>query len=118
MTCKACHGIEGQENRINWGCDHPAPVALLEVDCWACGGEFEVCRICDGKGTVEVDRCPHALIRPEHCEICTYASLLEVGVLPVSGGFADQSSTFVDAVMWVASIKAKLEQEKWERENA
>ena len=38
-------------------------------------------------------------------EICRAASLLEIGLLPSSGGWAEQSATFLDAVSIVLREK-------------
>lgn len=70
----------------------------FEIDCPVCKGMDAACQDCAGAGVIEYHRCPNTMFGPEHVDIVRGAGLLEVGVLPASGGWADQAATWIDAV--------------------
>lgn len=96
QTCARCR--TSPELRKEWGCDEPAARSTWTLTCWRCGGEDEKCEVCAGRREVDQFRCPQSMAGPHERAVCASADLLEVGILPVAGGWEDQAATFCDAV--------------------
>jgi hypothetical protein len=116
MTCRTCTSPDAEDLRRTWGCDSQAPEALFEVDCPRCYGSHAECELCGGSGSVPVHRCPWATRTRVIGRVLDYSSLLECGVLPVGGGWEDQSATFADALSIVLRTRARIEEQKMEEE--
>lgn len=56
------------------------------------------CTECESHGTLQFFRCMHTFFGPEHTDVVRSVAMLESGILPVAGGWTDQSATWVDAV--------------------
>ena len=87
--------------RAERGCDAPTERVQFEIDCPTCRGKEPACSgcgDCDGHGTLQFHRCMRSFYGQEHIDVIRGVSLLELGVLPAAGGWADQAATWVDAV--------------------
>lgn len=74
------------------------------------------CPECEGSGQIQINRCPHVLVQRVHLDVCQGAELIELGILPVAGGWAEQSATFFDALVLVLREKAGYEKQRAKRE--
>lgn len=108
--CRVCEQPGQEQARRNWGCDGPA-LQPFPFTCWLCRGRSATCSICSGTGTVMVERCPRAILDRAAAEVCGLQPLIEVGILPVEGGWRDQAAVFIDAVRFVA-----MEREHYRKE--
>lgn len=61
-------------------------------------------------------RCPFALTTPEHWAIVRAVDLLDCGVLPDSGGWAEQPATAVEAIALVRKVRNRLHDDQRRRE--
>lgn len=107
QSCLVCK--RNPERRAAWGCDAPAPQPTLSIDCPFCERRFDDCPHCNGKGSIDFDRCPFALTSQRHFDVCQAAVFAEVGLLPGTGGWAEQGCTFLDALCIVLREKAEYE---------
>lgn len=104
--------------RAKWGCDRTSDKTGLEIECVVCPERQarQGCAACEGTGKIQILRCPHVLVQRVHLDICQGAELIELGLLPVAGGWADQSATFFDALVLVLREKAGYEKQRAKRE--
>jgi hypothetical protein len=116
MTCRVCTRPEAVERRAEWGCDGPAPHSLFDIECPRCFGFRHDCQLCEGSGLVSVDRCPWATATPAMMEVCELHAMSESGILPVAGGWREQSKTFVDAFRIAGGVRATIERKRQEKE--
>lgn len=120
QTCNVCQDStnpQAAQLRAEWGCDAPTVHPQFSMECPRCEGHSTGCQDCGGTGQIDVHRCPRTFVAPVHVEICRAAALVEVGVLPEPGGFADQAATCVDALGIVVSAREEYrEQERKRRE--
>lgn len=99
QSCQQCrHPEHGPERRKQWGCDEPTEWEQLVADCVVCSGKSETCSHCNGEGKVRYYRCPNTLLKRDAADVCRAALMFEQGVLPVGGGWAEQSAPFIDAL--------------------
>lgn len=119
--------------RVVWGCDEPAPGTVFEVTCSKCAGSGYVestgdgCLACGGSGLFSFDRCPTAVlsgmapwdrVTMDHL-MRSYLQYDSRHVMPLSGGYSDQSAFWCSAVDVIDSERGRLEsmlEEKQERE--
>lgn len=85
----------------------PSGDNTTEVDCPCCNAVG--CKECDGNGWLELTSCARKQVPRDVWETLTYCEWAEKGHLPVAGGVLDQSRWFIDAWLFVANEKAKLE---------
>lgn len=90
------------------------------LECWECEGRSSQCAVCQGKNQIPVHRCPMSFVPRAAWQVCEAAILFaEAGVLPVAGGWLEQSATFVDALALVLKERAHyLEERRREAERA
>lgn len=94
--------------RKQYGCDEDTEQPVYEVTCWSCKG-FDPqrrCKTCGGRTTLPMHRCPGRCRTPATLDVLRAHRWLKRGVLPVPGGYLDQSHTFLEAVEWIESICA------------
>ncbi len=79
----------------------------MELDCTRCRGlPPEDCELCDGSGTLRLNRCPMAVVPPDvWIAIDAVAFLVDVHLPPVPGGLFDQSALFVQAYRVVNHVR-------------
>ena len=82
------------------------------MPCPECRGQG--CEVCGGRGRLEVRRCPGRAVPRVAWAICGYAARLESGILPVAGGWEDQSVSWAEAVNFVLAEKAAYDEVKWD----
>ena len=70
----------------------------FEITCPWCRGKAEVCEQCEGHGTIQFFRCKRSYWSAECDAVVRSFGMLEKGILPVAGGWSDQSAQWVDAV--------------------
>jgi hypothetical protein len=84
----------------------PSTASPLDIACLSCEGAG--CEKCNGTGVSDtLTTCPQAYIGDLR-ELHTAASMLKQGVLPVQGGWLEQSYTFLEAVELLAYYEARL----------
>lgn len=111
QNCGQCRGDENL--RAQWGCDEPSKVLFLEHECVSCSGAG--CRDCKTTGVWRLDRCPYAVVPDEVWRVIEYSSLIEAGILPISGGLEEQSHTFLAALRIAITEKAEHDQRDLKR---
>lgn len=110
QDCRVCRRPEGLEHRPRWGCDGPSTEGtLFEFDCVRCAGTDPKCGRCGGGGVERATRCPNAVVTQISWQVLEYLTLAELGILPVAGGWEDQSATFLQAFRFASSERAKIE---------
>lgn len=112
QSCQVCkrQDSEARAARERWGCDGPSTEGVLfEFDCVRCRGEDPDCVRCSGTGTQHATRCAFATATPQSWRVVEYLDLVEIGVLPVAGGWEDQSLTFLQALRFAAGERSKIE---------
>lgn len=87
----------------------------IVAPCPSCAGGQAACQLCRGKNQVEFFRCPNALLTRNDVEAVRAAAMVEVGILPDTGGWMDQACTFVQAFTLIARQSAFWKER--EREN-
>lgn len=73
-------------------------------------GSGAPCDRCEGTGQVEVHRCPRAISDPMARRVIGYVNMLEAGILPVAGGWEDQSASFAEAAAVAMAARADIEE--------
>ena len=107
QSCKVCT-IDAEETRSLrrlWACDETATHEVARIPCpWCVGDGCERC----GDGTIGLRDCPQRLLRETAgIGVALRASaMIERGLLPVAGGYADQSATLLAAVSIVDAAKS------------
>jgi hypothetical protein len=103
MSCAVCRVEGAAAQRELWGCDQPATAPTIDVPCWECWGLSDQCRGCGGAGTVDIFRCPYAIVQPGAQMVVNAVSwFMHHGLMPVAGGTQDQAVTFHEAVRIVS----------------
>lgn len=118
-TCTGPNGCkENQEAARAWGCHEPAPKALVEIKCPACGGDGGDCECCEDTGVFRLTRCPRSVLADASDEVALVESLylLEAGILPAEGGWSDQCGQWTSAVRLSSSYFQDCRQ--WKIEEA
>jgi hypothetical protein len=95
---------------------------FLELDCWTCDSRQPRpnCPTCKGTGRVDLQRCPWSQVSGAALQVCDSLALLDLGVLPMSGGWAEQAAPWYDAAVIALQERAeyqRLERDKLERES-
>ena len=101
---KAC---DDASVRKRWGCDADADPAGYTIHCWHCGGQGP-CEWCDGVGRLPVPRCPSRCLTPEVRVALRAFWWQRDGVLPVGGGWLEQTEPFLDACRFLGAEYARL----------
>jgi hypothetical protein len=82
-------------------------------ECPFCLGRLPSCPDCNGTGRIEVWECPNRRVKQRHLDVCSAAVFLEMGgVMPSTGGWAEQSATFLDALVIVCKERAHYEEQR------
>lgn len=126
-TCQLCREPEDESAderaerlalRASWGCDEPTETEQLALDCWVCPPKRPraACRTCGGSGTVQLFRCPWSQVDAAALQICDALPLLDLGLLPTPGGWADQAATWYDATVLALQERATYEEIERERQ--
>jgi len=118
--CSRCRRPEQESSRIVWGCDEPAAEPVFSVGCSACDGGDPDCEACEGTGTVWHHQCPAAVIKAAaptggavawlDALIRTYVQYDSRNVLPVAGGYVDQSASFGRCVDLIDAERGRYEE--------
>ena len=99
QNCHQCrHPEHGPELRKQWGCNEPTEWEQMVADCVVCSGKSLTCPHCKGEGKIRYHRCPNTLLKRDAADVCRAALMFEQSVLPVAGGWAEQSAVFIDAL--------------------
>lgn len=116
MKCSVCRA--DADARRRWGCDEDSEQTGLEFECWGCadriGPELEVCATCGGAGVVRLRRCPNAILDREAVDVVKAAARVQLGILPVAGGWCDQAALFCEAADLVAHHSARYHEQRLE----
>jgi hypothetical protein len=78
------------------------------VTCWSCEG-FDPqrrCGVCAGRTTIPMYRCPGRCRAPEVLDALRAFRWMKRGVLPIPGGYLDQSRTFLQVMECIERIEA------------
>jgi hypothetical protein len=105
-----CPKCRTPELRERWGCDKPAAVAVYARTCEACFGLDSGCTTCDGRGEVRRDRCPSSDADDVGRVVIRALHQLQNGVLPIDGGWSEQSAKLMRLVDIAASERNKLQE--------
>lgn len=103
--------------REPWGCDAPAPSPVFVMSCPRClvGGDAG-CKVCGGRGTKLVYRCPASILRKEEGHsIRELAAAFDAGFLPGPGAYSQQSARFVEALRIYRREISLIEEERSKR---
>ena len=77
------------------------------MECPTCDGRGgPECTNCHGSALITVSRCPQKLIGEDIRMLLRGADLADKGSWPVTGGWLDQSASFVDGVQFVRAEEA------------
>ena len=112
--CSRCRRPGSELLRKSWGCDDPADHVVWESSCPRCSGTLPDCGRCGGTGEVSYDRCPSAVIDKSGRGLQMTLDLLlrayshydRRNVMPMSGGWLDQSRSFLCGVDLIDSERA------------
>lgn len=103
--CARCRGPGMESTRENWGCDAPAAHVVYSIECGECrGAKRPECKHCGGSGKVEFNRCPSSVLRESGRQqwldaiLRTYRQYSGRNVLPMEGGYAEQTASWTEAV--------------------
>ena len=106
--------------RAAWGCDEAATRPVFDIGCNRCLGQDYDCELCGGINRVPQHRCPTALMGEAtpldrmsvDLLMRSYIQLDLRSVLPVAGGFLDQTRGFAAACEIIDSERGRIEQIK------
>ena len=104
--------------RKSWGCDKQTTDEryVYAISCPFCEGNLAACKHCHGTNQIRIDRCPFALVKRVHMDVCSGAVFLESGgVMPAAGGWNEQSPTFIEALTIVLREKAYYDEQRIKR---
>jgi hypothetical protein len=104
QVCKACRG-----GRCVDPPTRAQPLVLSDGPCSACDGDparSPTCPQCGGWGRDVVTSCPTAMILPGTVDAIEAAAMGAKRILPCTGGFLDQSASYVAAVRFVWAEEA------------
>lgn len=118
QSCRLCAPTlpEGPANRAAWGCDQDSAELQFAIVCPFCDGQATSCTDCKGAGQLEYHRCPFSQTEPVHWAIVRAVGMMDTGLLPGGGGWAEQPATFVEAAALVRKVRNQLEAKRRERE--
>ena len=103
-----CPKCRTPELRERWGCDKPAERAVYARTCEACFGLDSSCTACGGRGEVHRDRCPSSEAGDVGRVVIRAYNQLQNSLLPVDGGWCEQSAKLMHLVEIAASERNKL----------
>ncbi len=121
QSCRVCRDHSNPDSarlRREWGCDEPTPEPQFELECPDCEGLHATCSTCSGSGVLSMHRCPLSVATAEHWAIIRAVDMLQHGVLPDAGGWAEQAGTCIDAMVLVLGARRRIEKRKRDREKA
>lgn len=98
--------------RKRWGCDEDAEPAGYTVHCWYCDGSDVRCEKCGGSGRLDVPRCPSRCITPDVQSALRAFWWKRDGILPVAGGWLDQTEPFRAACQILGAELDRLQRSK------
>lgn len=98
--------------RVTWGCDAPADLAVFVTTCPRCAGRDPDCPSCRGDGTVDVHRCPSMAAAGCDDFLEAYCERVRCDTWPAPGGLWEQSAFFVAACRLADGERHRLDQEK------
>ena len=112
--CIRCRGPQAKAIRKFWGCDAPADHPVWISSCGSCHGADLNCVHCHGTNKIHQRRCPSSIIAEAPTHLRVQVDLLmrshrhynERSVLPVEGGWLDQSRSYLAAVDLIDSERA------------
>lgn|GEM_PF-2017558 len=118
--CTRCRLPQHEGDRIRWGCDAPSDRPVFEVGCGTCYGRDFACERCGGLGRIELYRCPTAVLSEapplERVQVDllmrAYLAMDRRNVLPVDGGFIEQSRSYLQACEIIDAERARYEEMK------
>lgn len=121
--CSRCRLPQHEQDRERWGCDRPSDRPVFEIGCGTCHGKDMACPRCEGRGVIDMYRCPSQVVNdaPPHQRLQvdllmrSYLQLEARHVLPVGGGLLDQTRSFVSALELIDAERARLESIKEEK---
>ena len=104
--CSRCRGPRSTDLRKFWGCDAKADHPVWTSGCGSCHGQDGECPACHGTNKVHQFRCPSSIVAKSHPALRVHLDLLmrsfrhytERGALPVTGGWLDQSRSYLAAI--------------------
>ncbi|MGA1609020.1 MAG: hypothetical protein ACO4CT_18695 [Planctomycetota bacterium] len=107
---------------MSWGCDEPATRPVFDIGCNRCLGSDADCELCGGINRVPQYECPTAQMAKANpldrmsvdLLMRSYIQLDSRSVLPVAGGFLEQTRGFAAACEIIDSERARIEQIKAE----
>ncbi len=116
-TCTRCTRPGNEELREAWGCDAPASRPVWESTCPRCSGSDGNCQRCEGTGEISHDRCPNSMVKEAGVGMQTHIDLLmrsyshydRRNVLPVDGGWLDQSRSYLSCIDIIDSERSYWE---------
>lgn len=109
MQPAKCPKCRTPELRERWGCDKAAAVSVYARTCESCFGLDSKCEACGGRGELLRDRCPSSDAGDIGRIVLRALSQYQNGILPVDGGWADQSAKLMRLVDIAASERGKLQ---------
>ena len=95
--------------RERWGCDKDADPAGYTVPCWHCDGKDARCVECKGEGRLPVPRCPSRCLTADVRLVLRAFWFKRDQILPVSGGWLDQTEAFLAACRVLDTEYARLQ---------
>jgi len=119
---QSCHVCRRDPNaRRRWGCDTPTDEPQLWIGpCVWCHGRDDQCPHCHGDGRVPIYRCPRSVATTGLLDVVQLTVLTDNGILPDTGGWQDQATTFVQAYpvvsQEIARTRAHLQEQAMKRQ--
>jgi len=102
-----------------WGCYEPVKKPRWNMPCYRCLGMkgFVACDVCNGNGVVGMLSCPNASNTGTMDALFKhYGRMVNYNILPISGGWLDQASGFVEVVSILPAIEKAWDTAKQEKE--
>ena len=123
--CARCRLEGSEELRELWGCDASSERPVFQVGCSACHGADYACPSCEGRGTIDLYRCPTGFLSAAGILTRNKIDLLMRAyhhydsrhVLPAEGGWLDQTRSFVLGVEIIDAEKGRLERLRTDKEH-
>lgn len=91
---------------------------MLRITCTACNGPSQSCKVCSGRGFELIYRCPTSHVTPDVADAIAAYNMLESGILPVAGGWLDQSEDFAAACCILNAERSVIDRENQQRREA
>lgn len=97
QDCRVCKRPDKADLRKRWGCDEECEPRRLSCVLCPADDPDPACQVCAGTGEWALNRCPNAYAGDEARRVVTAAGMIEIGVLPASGGWDEQTALFHQA---------------------